>query len=236
MKVLSFSEIGKRPAQQDFIVIDETAGLYIVCDGVGGRYGGSYASKFVANGIKDHFNSFPEANKETLAQAMEITHKAFCESLNQNPELHGMATTCAMMLIRGDQMWSAHAGDSKVLLKFKDQNTFFETKDHSLVQEMVDSGLITEAQRATHPMRNRITKAFTAELPVQAVEPTIDFFDRSEFSFICILSDGILETYSTQEIVDHFTRYGSDAERWEEFKANCMEQSRDNMSLIYIEF
>ncbi|NUM70067.1 MAG: Stp1/IreP family PP2C-type Ser/Thr phosphatase [Ignavibacteriaceae bacterium] len=163
------SDTGKvRAANEDYF--GSYAGSYgdliIVCDGMGGYKGGATASKLAVENISEHFAGLQFTENTDLSDelnfALERAHYKIREKASEDPELKEMGSTAAVLLLNGERFFTAHAGDSRVYLIRKGQIHQI-TKDHSLVQKMVDSGMITQEEAKNHPRRNVILNALGAE-------------------------------------------------------------------------
>jgi len=164
------SKVGKiRKANEDFCGYDKTLNghVFVVCDGMGGHVGGARASELGVKSIVEFFQkefydnlilaidrSFQFANEQIFAQTLE------------DPSLKGMGTTVALLIIRDDDCFIGHVGDSRIYLK-TDGELHRITKDHSFVQGLVDQGVITDEEAESHPKKNQILKALGHSLDVQ---------------------------------------------------------------------
>ena len=164
------SKVGKiRKANEDFCGYDKTLNghVFVVCDGMGGHVGGARASELGVKSIIEFFQkefydnlilaidrSFQFANEQIFAQTLE------------DPSLKGMGTTVALLIIRDDDCYIGHIGDSRIYLKTGGELHRI-TKDHSFVQGLVDQGIITDEEAESHPKKNQILKALGHSLDVQ---------------------------------------------------------------------
>ena len=164
----------------------------VVCDGMGGAKAGDVASEIAVKTISERMaaswrkNMSNESVINLLTTAITAANITIFDRAAEEPMLSGMGTTVVAVVVIGDRMVVAHAGDSRAYA-FTDHLVQL-TKDHSLVQDMVDSGLITQAQAAVHPNRNYITRALGIGEKIE-----IDF---SEFTFeetekVLLCSDGL---------------------------------------------
>lgn len=242
----SFSKPGKRENNEDAVYPYPNSGpaavegLFIVCDGVGGANKGEVASHITVNSIVDYFASQVAATDahpaENINAAVTIAGKAMARHRAQHAESEGMATTLAMLRIAENMAIIAHVGDSRVY-HIRNGKIVSRTKDHSLVQELVDGQFITEEQAKSHPKRNVITRAISEDSDVVRADTTLirDIYDNDCF-FLC--SDGILESMSDEMIGELFTyerlQNGVlwDIER--EIDDICSISSNDNYSAVIV--
>ncbi|MDD3142770.1 MAG: Stp1/IreP family PP2C-type Ser/Thr phosphatase [Candidatus Cloacimonetes bacterium] len=161
----NISDIGRNPARtknEDYFghFQGEFGDLFLVCDGMGGHEGGEVASRLAVESIRKYFetNYIPGEELTVIAQGIDFAQQKINERVELEPELAGMGTTLVLLLIHGVSYYIAHCGDSRIYLS-RGGSIIQLTKDHSEVQMMVESGIITQEQAATHPRRNFITKA-----------------------------------------------------------------------------
>lgn len=135
--------------------------LFVVCDGMGGHVGGATASRIAVNQIIEHFKA---AKYDDIYQALnDALVRANTQILGEaaaNPSLKGMGTTACIVLVDGPDAYIAHVGDSRIYLyEAARQRLFRITKDHSLVQALVDQGQLDDRDAEHHPQKNVIMKA-----------------------------------------------------------------------------
>lgn len=135
--------------------------LFVVCDGMGGHVGGATASKIAVNSICSYLKQQKyDDPRKAIADAIEFANIQILATAEENTELKGMGTTACVLLVQNDNVWIAHCGDSRIYLYCNQQKWLHRvTKDHSLVQSLVDCGEITDAEAENHPQKNRILKA-----------------------------------------------------------------------------
>jgi protein phosphatase len=170
--VYSVSDVGLvRQANEDNCYAAETPNgfLFVVCDGMGGHVGGARASAIAVNSI---VNFFTKEHYAVIGQALEdALNFANCQILDvaaKQPELKGMGTTACIVLLRDEKAYFAHIGDSRIYFYCNKQQQLHRlTKDHSVVQGLVDQGVITEAEAEHHPNKNRILKTLGIKKDIQ---------------------------------------------------------------------
>lgn len=173
----------------------------VVCDGMGGANGGSTASSTavkiisheIESGFKEEMSS--EAVKDLMINAIVKANGVVFDKSREDKSLFGMGTTVVTVVAAGETAYIAHAGDSRAYLV--DGKIEKLTRDHSIVQEMLENGKITREEALNHPQRNIITRAL-------GVEETLDVdYNESEFksgSSILICSDGLTSLVPDKEI------------------------------------
>lgn len=165
LKAANISDIGRNPARtknEDYYghYEGEYGNLFLVCDGMGGHEAGEVASRLAVESIKNYFstNYLPGEEAAIIGQSIDFAQQKLLEAVQNAPDLSSMGTTLVLLLINGSNFWYAHSGDSRIYLS-RGGSLIQLTRDHSEVQRMVDSGIITKEQAAEHPRRNFITKA-----------------------------------------------------------------------------
>ncbi len=203
LRVANISDIGKNPSRvtnEDFFGYyeGEYGQLFLVCDGMGGHEGGEVASRLAVESIRNYFETNFLAGEEltTITQSIDFAQQKILEEVRNNPNLSGMGSTLVLLLINGQSFWKAHSGDSRIYLS-RGGSLNQLTKDHSEVQGMVDTGIITQEQAATHPRRNFITKA----LGHSSYAPEVSgphLLQQDDVFLLC--SDGLTEYLRDEEL------------------------------------
>lgn len=154
-----------RTQNEDNWVADPDQGLCVVSDGMGGQFAGALAAKIVVEtlpsllrkqmrGIEDVAD--PEATRRLLTALAELSDQVRNGSQGQ-PGLDGMGATVVLALIRGSHALIAHMGDSRAYL-LRQGRLEQLTRDHSLIQLLLDCGEITPEEAACHPARGQLTR------------------------------------------------------------------------------
>lgn len=191
---------GRAENQDQCAVIDTPLGfLALVCDGMGGGPSGSLASDTAVRKIYE-FLTTPHEKKdrrETLKEAIEYANDALVNMGNENPQLKGMGTTVAAILINDYSAIVAHVGDSRVY-QFRHGYKIFRTADHSMVADMVRNGILTEEQARLSSQSNIITKALGGQLKDLAEVSELAYESGDRF-LLC--SDGIWGMLPEKELI-----------------------------------
>src|SRR4029079_7865357 len=170
---------------------NEHRGLFIVADGMGGHAAGEIASQMavdvLSSELKDVNDLRSREAENKLAEALKLANRTVYQRTTKELEKSGMGSTASALLLSDTHYLIGHVGDSRIYL-VRDGNMRQLTKDHSLVQEQVDAGLITPEQARRHPQSNVITRCIGM---ADEIEP--DVFDgeaRVGDSFL-LASDGL---------------------------------------------
>ena len=195
-----------RPQNQDTYQIeqlDKNSLLCIVCDGMGGAKSGNIASTLAADVfVQEVRRSFKSGmDREKIGQMMMAAAKrANCtvyDQAQQFEEFAGMGTTLVAVLSQGKEAVLVNVGDSRAYIVSSDGIRCL-TKDHSLVQMMVDRGELTPERARTYPGKNFITRAIGTE-PVVDCDLFHRNVDRGDYLLLC--SDGLSNMMDDQEIL-----------------------------------
>jgi serine/threonine protein phosphatase PrpC len=204
--VFSVTDVGLvRKANEDNCYAAETPNgfLFVVCDGIGGHAGGARASAIAVNSIvnfltKEHYAAVGQA----LEDALNFANEQILSVASEQPELKGMGTTVCILLLHSDKAYFAHIGDSRIYLYCsKQQNLHRLTKDHSVVQDLVDHGVISEVEAEHHPNKNRILKALGIKKDIQPDICTMPVLPAKDDVFL-ICSDGLSDMVN-DELLQH---------------------------------
>ena len=195
-----------RPQNQDTYQIeqlDKNSVLCIVCDGMGGAKSGNIASTLAADvfvqEVRRSFKSGMDREKtgQMLMAAAKLANFTVYDQAQQFEEFDGMGTTLVAVLIQGKEAVIVNVGDSRAYGVDSDGICRL-TKDHSLVQMMVDRGELTPERARTYPGKNFITRAIGTE-PVVDCDLFYRSVDRGEYLLLC--SDGLSNMMDDQEIL-----------------------------------
>ena len=176
----------KHNKNQDNFLIKNSGdvSVFVVADGMGGHAAGDIASALATEIIEKNLIDFDEKLiKTVVAEAnSQILSKALAKE-----EYKGMGTTLAMCVIKGNELFISHIGDSRVYID-KGDGDIFVTKDHSIVQQMVDRGEISDIEAKKHKMKNVITRALGVE---ENAKIETELTDLTDDTVIVICSDGV---------------------------------------------
>ena len=196
----------RRESNQDFFLCDEEAGLYIVADGMGGHRGGEVASRMAAETLRDSIREAiaktgsrrPNARVVLVEGYEQASHKVYDTSQEPTNDLQGMGTTLVAALLHEDTLFIANVGDSRAYL-FTSNQLWQITEDHSLMNEQLRAGLISERDIARYTGKNVITRSVGFERDVQ-----VDVIERKIYpgEIILMCSDGLSGLVSDQRIAE----------------------------------
>ena len=209
MKIYSKTDIGKvRSANQDAYFagrIGDNAVFAVVCDGMGGANAGNIASEnavrsiseFVIRSYRDGMTN--EEIEKTVKNAVISANIELYDMSVSDKALNGMGTTAVLAFVYGNTAVIAHVGDSRIYLVNSGIKQL--TRDHSVVQSLIESGKITPEDAKVHPRKNVITRALGAEEDV-AVDS--DCLTLSDGDTLLLCSDGLTNFLEDKDILRVF--------------------------------
>jgi protein phosphatase len=172
--------------------------LFVVCDGIGGNVGGDMAANLAVLTMLAAFRNHEKILEPGLflQESTAEAHQAILDFATHQKRLEGMGTTVVATLIRGNIVFCAHVGDSRVYLL---QNNELKqlTKDHSYVQELVDAGVLTSDDATHHPMRNIITRALGTGKPHAELHMPFTIQNNDK---LLLCTDGLFNELSNEQI------------------------------------
>ncbi len=138
------SDTGRqRSRNEDAIAWDSPKGFAVLADGLGGCVGGARASTLATEHIMHWLQACPTPSPAQLRAAMQNAQLGLLSEASQQPALKGMATTVVAAVLQGRELYHAHIGDAR-LYRWRDDELQSLTRDHSLLQETLDTGLYAE--------------------------------------------------------------------------------------------
>lgn len=185
----------------------------VVCDGMGGAAAGDLASTMARDRYESHMACLEDPTlyseeEELMVQAAQAANRAVWLKAGTNRAYAGMGTTLVGALVRGSDLWVVNVGDSRAYRISRDAIRQI-TRDHSVVEELVQHGALTPEEARRHPQRNLITRALGTGKHVKA-----DLFRETveEGDAILLCSDGLVNEVTDQEILEEVLAGGTAAE------------------------
>lgn len=236
MMVGILSDVGnRRKINEDYVGFfeNEEIRIYVIADGMGGHNAGEVASKIAVDVIIDYVKKAEDSSdlKYLLQNAVYGANDQIHKYSNNNEELSGMGTTVTACLIKNNRLIVANVGDSRCYI-IKNNELIKVTKDHSLVQQLLDNGSITEEEAVKHPNKNIITRALGTSSDVE-----VDIFelDISDIIKVILCTDGLTNEVTGEELYNIVSEYNSQ-EACNKLIETCKSrEARDNISVIVIE-
>ncbi len=185
-----------RANNEDSVLVSPGIGLAVLADGMGGYNAGEVASAMATSLIVEELGRWlssagDQVPARDVRRAMEAcvasVNRAIFEAAQSNPHHSGMGTTLVMGVFQGARLMVGHIGDSRAY-RLRDGNLIRVTRDHSLMQEQIDAGLITPQQAAVSAHRNLVTRALGVE-PSVLLEVNEHRVEPGDCYLLC--SDGL---------------------------------------------
>lgn len=177
--------------------------LYVIADGMGGHNAGEVASKIAVDTIKSYVrDNYDSEGSTVLESAVNFANNKIYESATNGSEYRGMGTTLVAAMISNEEIIIANIGDSSCF-GIKNDMIVKITKDHSLVQELIDSGTITEEEGRNHPKKNVITRALGTS---NIVKIDIFRYDLSSYDKYLLCTDGLSNEVLNEEILEEINK------------------------------
>lgn len=194
-----------RGNNEDSVTFDEATRLAILADGMGGYNAGEIASGMATTFIKSELSRWlaqagRNANVREVRRALEIcvenANRSIFNAANSNPQYTGMGTTLVVGVFQEDRLLVGHIGDSRCY-RLRGEEFVQITRDHSLLQEQIDAGLITPEQAATSMNKNLVTRALGVEdtVPLEVNEHKVEVGD-----LYLMCSDGLSDMVDDQAL------------------------------------
>jgi len=204
IRVSGLTDVGlKRDNNQDYFIVDENLGLFVLADGMGGHLGGEVASQIASETIQTVVkeNSVKKGATppgEILQAAYSYACQAVYNRSQEDAKLKGMGTTAVSILMDGKTLYVANVGDSRCYL-IHPPYIWQMTEDHSLLNEQIRAGLVKPEHAPLFTARNVITRSVGFEETVVA-----DVVERevTEGDYLLLCSDGLSGLVSDRRICD----------------------------------
>ena len=208
MRIVAKTDKGNvRDSNQDAYAVGEFSDEVVwsvVCDGMGGAAGGNIASALAVKVIGDKINASyrnqmrDSSIKNMLDSALTAANIEVFDFAEAQPDLRGMGTTVVCAIVRDNQAYIVHAGDSRAYV-INNGNIRQITTDHSMVQDLLLRGKITPEEAEHHPNKNIITRAVGVN---KAIEIDFEQIDLEDDDTLLICTDGLSNYVSNDEMLE----------------------------------
>lgn len=203
--------------------------LLIVADGMGGYTGGEYASTMVVDTIVEVVDKATEISTEVLENAILKANRMVYEKSQSYKELEGMGTTAVVAYVQEDALYWAHVGDSRLYL-YGQEGLHRMTKDHSMVQQLVEAGTITEDEVIHHPKRNMLTRAIGVYETVEVDTGVVEVHQNDR---ILLCSDGLSGYIKESKIEQVLSEENNESRALEDLVHLVYDAgARDNVTIV----
>ncbi|HEY8024145.1 MAG TPA: Stp1/IreP family PP2C-type Ser/Thr phosphatase [Burkholderiaceae bacterium] len=245
LKIAAKTDTGLvRSHNEDAIAHNHECGLAILADGMGGYNAGEVASAIATSTLKEmteaqlqgrSWNGRPGHSKfvqQLLVTSVERANAAILEAARKEPQFSGMGTTIVAAVFHQNKLTVAHVGDSRVYRLRRGELSLI-TRDHSMLQEQIDAGLIDPEWARFSANRNLITRAVGVD---HVVDVEVHDHQTQTGDIYLLCSDGLSDMLSMKEIGDILNKTASDLElTCDALVARANKNGgRDNTSVILI--
>lgn len=200
MKVVGITDIGLvRKRNEDNYLIDTGRNLFLVCDGMGGHFGGDIASRLATETINKElvFNGISDL-PEALEKAVQTANRIIWETGQNDAELNEMGTTVTAAVLCDDQLLIAHVGDSSLFI-IHDDDIIKQTSDHTLAEHMRRDGLLVKDDERYKSYHHVLTRALGVD---NKVDIDISQIKVVKDDWILLCTDGLSNLVEQDEIKD----------------------------------
>lgn len=216
IKSSGITDVGlKREGNEDSYSVEDSLGLYIVADGMGGHLAGEIASKISVEIINKVFRKWLEKDAgecEIFGKAdsslsrkgnyilggIRLANRVIYELALERKEYHGMGTTVVVLFTTPSLVIAANVGDSRIYL-IRDGEIERLSRDHSIVAEQVEMGMMTEEEAENSPLRHVLTRNLGSS---EEVEPDIFEIEPANNDRFILCSDGLTDLVNDKELLD----------------------------------
>lgn len=229
-----------RSNNEDAVALDPEAGLAVLADGMGGYNAGEVASQMATSFIRDELGRWLReagagVSELEVRRAMDIcvdnANRAIFNAANANPQYAGMGTTLVLGVFRAARLLLGHVGDSRAY-RLRDGRFEQLTRDHSLLQEQIDAGLLTPEQAAFSANKNLVTRAVGVEDTV-LLETRVHAVQPGDLYLLC--SDGLSDMLGDVGLAQTLQAHASLAETARALVDGANDAGgRDNISLVLV--
>jgi len=234
----SFSRTGKRSGNEDYLItgtVGEKA-FFMVCDGVGGQTSGEVASRLVCETFQRFFYDNPqkEINESFIQEALSVIRASFDAHIRLHPESQQMATTLTLAILHPAGISMAHLGDSRIYY-FRNGKILYQTRDHSLINELLDNDIISIEEAQNSNQKHVITRAVSA-MSSQSAHPSYHLqtdVQTGDLIFLC--SDGVTESLSPDALATIFKQDPDISDAIHRIESTCAQYSHDNHTGIIVQ-
>ena len=247
LKIVSRTDVGVvRSHNEDAVAGDPVHGIVVLADGMGGYNAGEVASGMATNVITTEVaraleqvqpqESDPETRKpyaeRVLHDQILKANTSIYQAAQSQPQYAGMGTTLVTCLFYDNRVMVAHLGDSR-LYRMRNRALTQVTRDHSLLQEQIDSGLLTPEQAKTAQHKNLVTKALGID---PTVDPEIREYRTAPGDLYLLCSDGLCDMVSDEDIAMALQALGANLELAAQQLVQMANDNggRDNVSVILV--
>lgn len=244
VKIAGFTDIGlRRTHNEDHIGFNQNLGIAVLADGMGGHQAGEIAAQMAVSSVLESLQNLVSQQNPgsiTSSQLLEYVSHTISDSnckifeAAESQEAHkGMGTTVVAAVVNGSRCYAGHVGDSRLYL-FRNRQLKRMTRDHSLVQDLIDKGFYTEAEARNAHVGHVVTRALGTRSDVEV--DTI-YHDLEPHDVLMLCSDGLSDMVADWLIEETLCEQGKDLSRAAKKLIGLanMQGGKDNISVILMQ-
>ena len=204
-----------RPENEDCIATRPEIGLAVLADGMGGHQAGEVASAMAVDVVTRHYEALLASGQngddrvreaKSVDEAIRQANNAIFEVAQSRPDYTGMGSTIVVAIFYRDHMFVGHVGDSR-LYRYRAGQLEQLTEDHSVIQELLNRGLMTAEEARVTIGKNLVTRALGVEADVR---PDVAQEDLADGDLFLLCSDGLNDVMSDEEIASYLAGADTD--------------------------
>ena len=235
------TDVGQmRTHNEDYVWVDEDAGIYIVADGLGGQEAGEVASQLTATTVAelilggiDGLEQLSTADiKKLMRKALEVSNETVLAMANQEGQARKMGATIVVVLVKAPAVYICHAGDTRAYLA-RGMTLTQVTRDDSFVAELIEADIISKEEARTNVYRSVVTKAVGQDPPL---DPTFTELAVFPEDWLLVCSDGLTDMVEEEAIMPAIQKSRGDPDYVVETLTKAANEAggKDNISIIAI--
>ncbi|ADY56625.1 protein serine/threonine phosphatase [Syntrophobotulus glycolicus DSM 8271] len=234
MKAFSILETGsRRKNNEDALLALTNIGLFAVADGMGGHNAGEVASGIAIESLKNNAEKLKDIPVDGIEQwvldTVKEANQAIFERSLYEEGVEGMGTTLTALVIKKDKAVIGHVGDSRIYL-WRDGSISLLSEDHSMVNELLRMGQLSEEDARNHPQRNYLSRALGIE---KQVDVDCLQFEVQGGDVYLLCTDGFSNMVEKEEIAREFSAAGGWQEHLENLKLLVLQRGApDNFTAV----
>lgn len=204
LEFYQLTSVGDRQVNQDCMAHRVCAdyAVFVVADGLGGHHAGEKASRFFCRGLVEQAQFIQPVVGQGAEQVVRDWILAAVGRMREifadDPHAADAHTTCAILYLDDERVITAHCGDSRIY-RLSQSAVLWRTKDHSLTQQLLDEGRISEWEMGVHPEQNQLTRSINVVTPPNVDVQIFPAMQQGETFILC--SDGFWESIKEQEFL-----------------------------------
>jgi len=244
IEIAGFTDTGlSRRHNEDCIGFNQQLGIAVLADGMGGHQAGEVASKMAVDTVLDRLKSLCSNNNagsitgsqllDFVSTTISSSNRKIYQASEDNSDRSGMGTTLVAAVIKGSRMYAGHVGDSRLYL-YRNQKLTRITKDHSLIQDLIDKGFYTEQEAREASIGHIVTRILGAEADV-VVDTLQQDLEADDVLLMC--SDGLSDMLPDSKIKETLSQVRTNLEATARNLVSQANQhgGKDNISVILVQ-